>query len=266
MTLWQAFRWTVAVAALLTASLILWAQATEVPDEAGDISEDEDRARIESADHLRYDAAEGMYYLTGNVVFQHRDVRLHCDSAIYDHDKNRAVAQGNPRVVAPDTTVTGDIIEADFDAEIVTISGNVVAVTQRKEEAEEVEETEGEQGAETDDEDVPRDMDELWEKTTTITAPKAVFHYNDDVRTVRSSGRIKAVQEDKTLYADEALYEELKDTITLTGDVRVITDRGDEFRCPKAIISVEEDWVQAENVTGVGVRRNDEEDDAEGNE
>ena len=66
------------------------------------------------------------------------------------------------------------------------------------------------------------------------------------------------MQEDKTCYADQAVYEELKDTITLTGDVRVLTDKGDEFRCPRAVISVEEDWIRAEQVTGVGKRRPEE--------
>lgn len=248
----RVLRWAAALA-VVAASSCLWAQE---PEEAGGVKEDEDRARIESADHLRYDATEGMYYLTGNVVFSHKDIKLYCDEAVYDYDNNQAVAKGNPRVVNPDTTVTGDIIEANFDDEIATISGNVTAVTQRKKEgAEEQQPAEGEEK----DEEVPRNFDELREKKTTITCPKVVYKYNEDVKTVHATGRIKAVQEDKTLYADEALYEELKDIITLTGDVRVITERGDEFRCPKAVISVEEDWLQAENITGVGVRREDEE-------
>lgn len=244
-------RWTVAALMLATALVCLWAQE---PDEAEGVQEDEDRARIESADHLRYDAGEGMYYLTGNVILSHKDIKLYCDKATYDYDNNSAVAEGNPRVVNPDTTVTGDIIEADFDEEVATISGNVIAVTQRKRDDGEEQPAEGEE-----EEEVPRDLDELRDKLTTITCPKVVYRYNEEVKTVHATGRIKAVQEDKTLYADEAFYEELKDIVTLTGDVRVITDKGDEFRCPKAVISVEEDWLQAESITGVAVRREDEE-------
>jgi lipopolysaccharide assembly outer membrane protein LptD (OstA) len=252
-----ALRLMIVITALATTSLVLWAQDTEPPDEPEGITEDEDRARIESADHLRYDATEGMYYLDGNVILSHKDIKLYCDSATYDYDNNRAVAQGNPRVVNPDTTVTGDIIEANFDDEVATISGNVTAVTQRKKKTDEQAAEEGDG----DDDDVPRDVDEVWEKVTTITCPKVVYRYADDVKTTHATGRIKAVQEDKTLYADEALYEELEDTVTLTGDVRVVTERGDEFRCPKAVISVEEDWLQAESVTGVAVRRDDEDEE-----
>ena len=106
---WLRRSWWLTATLIFAAPLGLWAQE---PDEAGGVKEDEDRARIESADHLRYDANEGMYYLSGNVVFAHRDIKLYCDEAEYDYDNNRAVARGNPRVVNPDTTVTGDIIEA----------------------------------------------------------------------------------------------------------------------------------------------------------
>ena len=253
-----ALRLLVVMAVLATASLVmLWAQEATPPDEPEGITEDEDRARIQWADDLRYDAAEGMFYLSGHVEFWHKYIKLYCDEAEYDKDADRAVARGNPRVVNPDTTVTGDIIEANFDDEVATISGNVTAVTQRKKKTDEQAAEEGDG----DDDDVPRDADEVWEKLTTITCPKVVYRFGDDVKTAHATGRVKAVQEDKTLYADEALYEELEDIITLTGDVRVVTERGDEFRCPKAVISVEEDWLQAEAVTGVAVRRDDEDEE-----
>jgi len=226
-----------------------WAQAEA--EESGGLAEDEDRARIESADLLRYDPAEGMYYLTGNVVFSHRDIKLYCDEAVYDYDENSAVAKGNPRVESEDTTITGTVIEADFDDEVATIADDVTIVTQRKREK-------GEQPAEGADGEEPRHLEDYWEKKTTITCQKIVYEYAEDVKRGTATGRIKAVQEDKTCYADQAVYEELKDIITLTGDVRVLTDKGDEFRCPKAVISVEEDWIRAEQVTGVGKRRPEE--------
>lgn len=246
----SAWAWLLAVM-LAAAPAALWSQQ---PEEAEGLEQDENRARIESADLLRYDAAQGMYYLTGNVVIVHKDIKLYCDKATYDYDHNSAVAEGNPRIVHPDITVTGDIIEANFDDEVATISGNVIAVTQRKRRNDTPQQPEGEKK----ESEVPRDLDELRDKLTTITCTKVVYRYNEQVKTVHATGRIKAVQEDKTLYADEALYEELKDIVTLTGDVRVVTEKGDEFRCPKAVISVEEDWLQAENIRGVGVRREED--------
>ena len=108
---------------LLTVALLAtggaWAQ-TEA-EEIGGLAEDQDRARIESADLLRYDPVEGTYHLTGHVVFSHRDIKLYCDEAVYDYDENSAVAKGNPRIVSKDTTITGTLVEVDFDNEVAGI-------------------------------------------------------------------------------------------------------------------------------------------------
>lgn len=260
-----------------------WAQE---PEEAGGLVEDEDRARIEWADDLRYDPDEAVYYLSGNVVFSHQDITLHCDEAVYDYDDNSAVATGNPRVVNPETTITGTVIEADFDDEVATITQDVTVVTQRKQEdadaegqdeqqaadeageeaaADSGQEAAGEAAGDEDDEE-PRELEDYWEKKTTITCERIVYEYAEDVKRVTATGRVKAVQEDKTVYADTAVYEELKDLITLTGNVRVLTEHGDEFRCPRAVISVEENWVRAEQVTGVGRRRDEDEQSEETSE
>ncbi len=243
------------LALVLASAGVAWPQEPGA-EEAGGPVEDEDRARIEWADDLRYDPVEAMYYLTGNVVFSHQDITLYCDEAVYDYDENSAVATGNPRIVTEDTTITGTVIEADFDDEVATIADNVTAITQRKREN-------GEDQAEEDGDEEPRHLEDYWEKKTTITCQRVVYEYAEDVKRATATGRVKAVQEDKTAYADQAVYEELEDIITLTGDVRVLTDRGDEFRCPKAVISVEEDWIRAEQVTGVGKRRPEDEEAAE---
>ena len=179
------------------------------------------------ADLLRYDPVEGTYHLTGHVVFSHRDIKLYCDEAVYDYDENSAVAKGNPRIVSKDTTITGTLVEVDFDNEVAGITGSVTMITQRKREDGD---RQTDQNGSPDEE--PRHLEEYWEKLTTITCEKIVYEYAEDVKRGTATGRIKAVQEDKTCYADQAVYEELKDTITLTGNVRVLTDKGDEFRCP----------------------------------
>ncbi|HCA48095.1 MAG TPA: hypothetical protein DEP45_12330 [Armatimonadetes bacterium] len=88
------------------------------------------------------------------------------------------------------------------------------------------------------------------------------YEYADTIERTTATGRVKAVQEDKTVYANQAVYEEKPEIITLTGDVRIITDKGDELRCPSAVISISEDWIRAENVQVVGKRRQSEGDQA----
>ena len=61
-----------------------------------------------------------------------------------------------------------------------------------------------------------------------------------------------------TAWAEAAVYEELTDIITLTGNVRVTTKKGEEFRAPEVVISVEEEWMKARDVSGITFRRRDE--------
>lgn len=244
------------LSALTVALLIATVAGAQEIEELGGIPADEDRAVIEWADSLEYDPDEDTSTLSGNVVIAHQDIKLYCDRAVYNHEQESAVATGNPRVVNPETTITGEIIEAHFEDEVATIVGKVTVVTQRKQEKE-AEQQEG-----TSEDGEPEKLEDYWEKKTTITCDKIVYEYAEDVKRATATGRVKAVQEDKTVYADRAVYEELKDLITLTGNVRVLTDKGDEFRSPKAVISVEEDWVRMEQVRGVGTRRPDEDEEA----
>ncbi len=241
---------------LAAAALPLLAQPGDEPTEPGAAEQDEERVRIEWADDLRREG--DIYYLerdTRPVVLAHKDIKLYCDKAVYNHDENTAHAEGNPRVEDPNTTITGRYVEADFDAEIAIITENVKVVTQRKKEK-----PEGAEGEEASDEDKePEKLEDYWEKKTVITCDRIEYQYNEEVKIGTATSRVKAVQEDKTVYADKAVYEELKDIVTLTGDVRLITEKGDEFRCPRVVISVEEDWFQAENIVGVAKRRDNEE-------
>jgi len=240
-----------------------WAQA-EGGEEAGGIEKDTERARIQWADHLRYDAEQETYYLEGNVVFSHKDIKLYCDKAVYDYEQDTARAEGNPRVEDPNTTITGNYVDADFDKEIALVTENVTVVTQKKKpEGEEDAEAEGGEAAGTEEEK-PEKLKDYWEKKTTITCDKIEYQYNEDVKIATATSRVKAVQEDKTVYAASAVYEEIQGIITLTGDVRIITKGGNEFRCPRAVISTEEDWIQAEGVVGVAKREDETEEEAEG--
>ncbi len=241
-----------------------------------DAEEEEDVVRVEHADQLNWDATEKTAHLSGNVVFSHEDVKLYCDESWYNDRDETARAIGHLKVVDPETTIVGDLITADFDEEKMVITGNVRMVTQRKKKKSSEESKPEEQpsnssessesaeavttsGEESEEEEEPEKLKDYWEKKTTITCQKIVYYYADDVKKALLYGPLKAVQEDKTAWADEAVYEDLEDTITLTGNVRVVTDEGDELRCPKAVIAIEEDWIRAEDISGLWLRRKKEE-------
>ncbi len=218
-------------------------------EEAPADTEADDIVKIEHADLLQYEADKEMYYLSGNVVFSHQDVKMYCDEAWYDEANDTARATGHLRIVDPEATITGDLAAANFDTEVATVTGNITVVAQKK-----VEEAE----SSGDEEEKPSKFEEYRRKKTTITCPKIVYEYNDDVKKMTLSGPVKAVQEDKTAWAEAAVYEELTDIITLTGNVRVTTKKGEEFRAPEVVISVEEEWMKARDVSGITFRRRDE--------
>ena len=254
--------------------------ATAAGEPAAD--EEKDRVHVEHADQLRYDAQKKQYVLTGHVVFKHKDTTLYCDKSTYDDDNNTAEAEGSLRVIDPDNDCTGDHIHADFnekpELQVMIITGNVVVVHQKKEETPEKKPANGAVKAEAgkggaakaappaadaakpgDEGKEPRKLEDYKKKKTIINADKVEYHYNEDVKqviaTAERTGQVKAVQEDKTCWSDKAVYDEIPDIITVTGNVHVKTEKGDEFNCPKAVISVKDDWIQAEGVTGVALNR-----------
>ncbi len=215
-------------------------------EEAAAETEDDDLVRS-WAKLLQYEA--DMLYLSGSVVFSHQDVKMYCDEAWYDEANDTARATGHLRIVDPEATITGDIATVNFDTEVATVTGNITIVAQKK-----VEEAESSE----DEEEKLSKFEEYRRKKTIITCPKIVYEYNDDVKKMTLSGPVKAVQEDKTAWAEQAVYEELTDIITLTGNVRVITKKGEEFRSPEVVISVDEEWMKARDVSGVVLRRRED--------
>jgi len=154
--------WLVATgcAAALLVFAVVWAQddappstvpppATEAAPapEDGAATEDpeKDHVYVERADKVRFEPDPddpdnpdaGIYYLSQNVHIRHKDMQLFCDECVYNIGKDTGRALGNLRLVQPDTTVTGDLLEADFDQEVAVVTGNVRLVTQKKEEGDE---------------------------------------------------------------------------------------------------------------------------------
>ncbi|NLJ36582.1 MAG: LPS-assembly protein LptD, partial [candidate division WS1 bacterium] len=200
----------------------------------------------------------------------------YCDEAEYYDETDSAKATGNLRVVDPEATITGDLLTADFEEEIVVVTGNVRVVAQKKSDEEQGtdngaqqtnatgQQTTAEQSPASDDSksarksDEPERLEGYAERVTTITCDELEYHYNEDIRKAYAAGKVKAVQEDKTVWADNAVYDQIADEITLTGNVRLKTDDGDELLTQEATVSIAEDWIRTGQVSGVTFRRKSE--------
>ena len=250
-------------------------------DERNKRGSEGDRVHIEQMDSIRYEPASSTFYARGNVVFAHKDVHVYCDEGDYHEDTDKAEARGHLRATDPSSTVTGDLMEADFGRELVIITGNVTILTRQKEN--QAAEGKGEVSQRKPkatgkpagdakpaadgnapgdtakpptadktkpDKQTDDDIEEMKHKLTTITCERVEYWYADDVKRMIATPRVKAVQEGKTAWADRAVYDDISRLVTLTGNVIVKTDKGDEMHCTKVVVSVDDDTMQAEG--GVG--------------
>jgi lipopolysaccharide assembly outer membrane protein LptD (OstA) len=74
------------------------------------------------------DHAAGTYQLLRDVVVTQdgEDFILYADDVVYNERTNEAVARGNLRVETRDSTITANLIRADFDAKMIYCIGKVV--------------------------------------------------------------------------------------------------------------------------------------------
>lgn len=68
---------------------------------------------------------EGNQLIHGNVVLEHNGDMLYCDSAVYYHDKNKAVVWSNVRLVSKDKNITAKKMEYDANTTIAKAWDNV---------------------------------------------------------------------------------------------------------------------------------------------
>jgi lipopolysaccharide export system protein LptA len=255
---------------------------------AGRQEQEQDRVVVEHADRLRREGAGLPYILEGRVRIRHKDAVLTCDWAQYDEDKDEALARGHLLLQDPETTVTGDVMRVNFTEEVAEVEGNVVIVTQKKKKAEETgaggggapstssgpaggpQQGQGqaagpqakpashsptEQPQNSQEEKEPRTIREYRERKTTIYCPRLRYRYTEGQRYAWVAGPIRAEQTDRQAWADKAEYDAEEGILKLSGNVRVKTKDGDEFQCPAVVISVDEEWLRAESVSGVALRK-----------
>lgn len=84
---------------------------------------------IKSAESLEYDERLGkdIQRLIGNVVFQHENATMYCDSAYFNKSKNTIDAYNNIEVIQGDSlSLTGDHLLYDGNTKIAQVRGDVV--------------------------------------------------------------------------------------------------------------------------------------------
>jgi len=197
------------------------------PRSAEDTQEQEPQFRVRHADVGRYDSARNLFYLSGNIEFQDGETKLYCDEAIYNNDEDTAACGGNIRIVEKETTITGELINADFEAETIRIEGNAKIVSTKKPKP-------PEDAAEGPRPDKPR--------VTTVTCDRIDYTYTEGERRALATGHLKVTQEKRTVRAPQADYDREKGVMVLGHGVTIeFADEEMQVTCDKITYQEEDD-------------------------
>lgn len=202
---------------------------------------------LDHADRIRVNNRTHDVEVTGAVALRHEDARFFADLIRFNTQTKLGTATGNLRFQDRETTITGSQVNIDFRERRAAFVGNVVMVTQKQPEAAALE---GKQPAAPPREkagnhaDEDRPLRSYREQKSTITCSRLEYSYRD--KQAVASGGVKAVQRDRTAYGDKAVYSEQEDTLLITGNVRVENTKGETFRCDRVLISLGEDWLEAQ--------------------
>jgi lipopolysaccharide assembly outer membrane protein LptD (OstA) len=214
------------------------AQQEQPPPETHDI-------RLEHADRYRYDEKTHQVELAGDVVLHHEDGTLRCAKITFDTETKKGEATGNPTFTDPENTVTGDALFIDFKARVAGFRGKVKLVRQPEKKPEpEKKQPEKQPEPEAQPAEGQKKLEEYRQQKTTISADEIQYYYKE--KRVVADGSVKAEQEKRTAWGDQAVYTDSDELLVITGNVRLETSGGESFRSQKVTISLKENWVEAQ--------------------
>lgn len=93
-----------------------------------------ERIKLKKANKLKGGKFEGkkINKVLGNVIFQHKNATMYCDSAYQYVKSNKIDAFGHVRIIDKGSTVTGDILHYDGNTELAKIRGKEVKLIDTK--------------------------------------------------------------------------------------------------------------------------------------
>lgn len=171
--------------------------------------------------------------MKGNVKFTHGDTLLTSDQVEYDQTAKTAVSPGKVVITNPDSDVSGSKGNLYFQKRIGVLEGSVVMHIKPKA-----------QDKPADKESVRAKLNEL----TTITCEKLEYQYKAKIAT--ATGSVVFKQEKRSASADKAVYDESKELLTLTGNVRSVDENDQTFTAPgTVVISLKkgDEWMEAKD-------------------
>ncbi len=176
------------------------------------------------ADKFKWDREADTQIYTGNPVeLVQGDTTLYSDQLSVEK-KEVAHAEGNIRLIQPNVVITGEALDYYFKEDRVVITGNVLLEREREVEPEE------EGGTPT-------------KKKMTVASDQ--MDINIETQDLSATGNVKFTEEDTTASGDKAIYSDKDEKLTLI-DNAMVKQGDNEISAGEIIISLKEDWIEAE--------------------
>lgn len=180
-----------------------------------------------SADNVIYDKSADMMFFKGNVIITQEDIILTAQEADFDVDKKIGQIKGDIKLVQSDITITGENLEAYLNDKRYIFQEKVILIQERKDK-------EGEED------------NIIWNcnKLEIFT----------DTQDLTATGEVKILKKDYTITAEEAVYNDKEQKITLVGKVRIEEESGRWITGDKAVFYIETERLEVEGNVRSGIK------------
>ena len=179
------------------------------------------------ADNVTYDKSTDKMIFEGNVIVTQEDITLTAQEADFDVDKKIGQIKGDIKLVQSDITITGETLEAFLNDKRYIFQEKVVLIQERKDKE---------------------------EKEDNITWNCNNLEIFTDTQDLTATGEVKILKKDYTITAEEAVYNDEAQKITLTGKVRIEEEDGRWITGDKAVFYIDSERLEAEGNVRSGIK------------
>ena len=179
------------------------------------------------ADNVTYDKSTDKMIFEGNVIITQEDITLTAQEADFDVDKKIGQIKGDIKLVQSDITITGENLEAYLNDKRYIFQEKVILIQERKDKE---------------------------EKEDNITWNCNNLEIFTDTQDLTATGEVKILKKDYTITAEEAVYNDKEQKITLAGKVRIEEEAGRWITGDKAIFYIDSERLEAEGNVRSGIK------------
>jgi lipopolysaccharide assembly outer membrane protein LptD (OstA) len=180
-----------------------------------------------SADNVIYEKSTDKMIFEGNVIITQEDITLTAQEADFDVDKKIGDIKGNIKLVQNDITITGETLKAFLNDKKYIFQEKVILVQERKDKE---------------------------EKEDNITWNCNNLEIFTDTQDLTATGEVKILKKDYIITAEEAVYNDKEQKITLTTKVRIEEESGRWITGDKAVFYIDSERLEVEGNVRSGIK------------